>query len=93
MSDLEPQPPAGAPQPAGESGESKEQKFVRLATKRTQAALSKIRLLTNLSASSYRYTPEQADRIVAALREAVDEVDAKFKKIKREGGPAQPFSL
>ena len=38
--------------------ESKEEKFVRLAVKRTQAALVKVRLLGNLSGSSYRYTEE-----------------------------------
>jgi hypothetical protein len=64
-------------------GETKEQRFQRLATKRTQAALQKIRLLGNLSGSSYSYTLEQAEKIVNALRLAVDAVEAKFN---RSGG-------
>ena len=44
--------------PEAVQGETKEQRFQRLATKRTQAALQKIRLITNLTSSSYAYTPE-----------------------------------
>lgn len=73
--------------------ESKEEKFVRLATKRTQAALVKIRLLGNLTTSSYRYTEEQANRITAALRQAIDEIDGKFKKIRGQKVGDQPFSF
>ena len=73
--------------------ESKEAKFGRLATKRTQAALVKIRLLGNLTSSSYRYTEEQANRIISALRQAVDEVDGKFKKVRGQQVGDQPFSL
>jgi len=80
----------GAPQGAQET---KEQKFARLATKRTQAALGKIKLLGNLAASSYRYTPEQAARIIASLRQAVDEVEAKLNKVRGSRGPEQSFSL
>ena len=63
-------------------GETKEQKFARLATKRTQAALQKIRLLGNLTGSSYAYTPEQAARIVGALRAAVGAVEAKLNRVR-----------
>ena len=82
----------------GEEGqgtqETKEQKFARLATKRTQTALGKIRLLGNLAASSYRYTPEQAGRIVGALRQAVTEVENKFNRVRgSDGGGEQSFSL
>jgi len=73
--------------------ETKEQKFVRLATKRTQAALGKIRLLSNLTSSSYRYTPEQAAKIVGSLRQAVTEVENKFNRVRGAGGAEQSFSL
>ncbi len=74
-------------------GETKEQKFQRLATKRTQAALQKIRLITNLTSSSYAYTPEQAAKIIGSLRAAVDAVEAKFNRV-RGTQPADPsFSL
>ena len=73
--------------------ETKEQKFARLATKRTQAALQKIRLITNLTGSSYAYTPEQAAKIIAALRAAVNVVEAKFNRIRGTQGAETSFSL
>ncbi len=77
--------------PEAVPGETKEQRFQRLATKRTQAALQKIRLLGNLTSSSYGYTPEQASKIVAALRMAVDAVEAKFNRVR--GAPAAETSF
>jgi hypothetical protein len=74
-------------------GETKEQRFQRLATKRTQAALQKIRLLGNLTSSSYAYTPEQAGRIIGALRAAVDAIEAKFNRVRGSGKPETSFSL
>ena len=74
-------------------GETKEQKFQRLATKRTQAALQKIRLITNLTSSSYAYTPEQAAKIVGTLRAAVDAVEAKFNRIRGSRPAETIFSL
>ena len=68
-------------------GETKEQRFQRLATKRTQAALQKIRLLGNLTSSSYAYTPEQAAKIISALREAVGTVEAKFNRVRGTQAP------
>ena len=79
----------------GEPGtqETKEQKFSRLATKRTQTALQKIKLLGNLSGSSYQYTSEQAARIISSLRQAVDGVEGKFNKVRGSGSAEPPFSL
>ena len=74
-------------------GETKEQRFQRLATKRTQAALQKIRLLGNLSGSSYSYTLEQADRILGALRAEVDAVEAKFNRAGGRKKSGSEFSL
>ena len=74
-------------------GETKEQRFQRLATKRTQAALQKIRLLGNLTTSSYAYTPEQAAKIIGALRAAVGTVEAKFNKIRGTGTSDTAFTL
>ena len=73
-------------------GETKEQRFQRLATKRTQAALQKIRLLGNLSGSSYSYTLEQAEKIVNALRLAVSAVEAKFNRTGGQKSDSE-FSL
>ena len=76
-----------------EAGETKEQKFARLATKRTQAALVKIRLLSNLATSSYSYTDEQAGKIISSLRVAIDAVEAKFRKVRGAARPEQSFTL
>ncbi len=74
-------------------GETKEQRFQRLATKRTQAALQKIRLLCNLTSSSYAYTPEQAAKIVGALRAAVGTVEAKFNRVRGTQAAETSFTL
>ena len=74
-------------------GETKEQRFQRLATKRTQAALQKIRLISNLTSSSYAYTPEQAAKIIGALRAAVDTVEAKFNRVRGTQVGASSFTL
>ena len=74
-------------------GETKEQRFQRLATKRTQAALQKIRLLSNLTSSSYAYTPEQAAKILGALRAAVDAVEAKFNRVRGSQNAETSFTL
>ena len=74
-------------------GETKEQRFQRLATKRTQAALQKIRLLGNLTTSSYGYTPEQAAKIISALRAAVETVEAKFNRVRGTQNAETSFSL
>ena len=73
--------------------ESKEEKFARLAAKRTQAALVKVRLLGNLTGSSYRYTEEQANKILSSLRQAVDELEGKFRKVRGQKMGDQPFSF
>ncbi|MBI4596816.1 MAG: hypothetical protein HY737_00250 [Candidatus Omnitrophica bacterium] len=77
----------------GVQGETKEQRFQRLASKRTQAALQKIRLLGNLTSSSYAYMPEQAAKIVGALRAAVDAVEAKFNRVRGAQAAEIPFAL
>lgn len=63
-------------------GESKSDKFKRLATKRVKNAILKVELITNLSGSSYEYTPEQVEKILTALQGSVDKVKAAFSKQK-----------
>ena len=60
--------------------ESKEEKFKRLAEKRVNAALDKIRLIGNLAGPQYTFTPEKIETIIAALKSAVAEVEEKFQK-------------
>jgi len=63
-------------------GESKGDKFKRLASKRVVNAIQKIELITNLAAPSYEYTPEQVEKILSALQGSVDKVKAAFSKQK-----------
>ena len=65
-------------------GESKADKFKRLAAKRVTNAISKVELITNLAGSSYEYTPEQVEKILTALQGSVDKVKAAFSKQKIE---------
>ena len=60
------------------AGESKADKFRRLAKKRVPAALAKIRLIGNLGGSGYEYTPEQVAKIETALKEASASVVEKL---------------
>lgn len=60
--------------------ESKQAKFKRLAERRVNVALDKIRLIGNLSSPQYGFMPEQVDKIIIALQEAISEVESKFRK-------------
>lgn len=75
----------------GAAPETPEDKFKRLATLRVNNALDKIRLIGNLSGADYRYTGEQAQKIIESLKTAVQEVENRFSKTaaKKE----QNFSL
>jgi hypothetical protein len=61
-------------------GETKEDKFKRLAEKRVNGALDKIRIIGNLASPQYAFNSEQIERIISALRTAVSDVEAKFQK-------------
>ena len=66
---------AGKPTPA----ETKRDKFVRLAERRTSVALRAIRLIGNLSnKNNYDYGPEDARKIAAALARGIDEMKRRF---------------
>ena len=64
------------------AGESKSDKFKRLASKRVVNAISKIELIANLAAPSYESTPEEVAKILAALQGSVDKVKVAFSKQK-----------
>ncbi|MDD5423130.1 MAG: hypothetical protein PHT32_06910 [Candidatus Omnitrophica bacterium] len=66
------------------AGESKSDKFKRLASKRVVNAISKVELIANLAGSSYEYTPEEVTKILTALQGSVDKVKAAFSKQKIE---------
>jgi len=64
--------------------ETKHDKFKRLATPRVTNALKKIELIGNLASSSYEYTPEEVEKIFAALLQTLDSTKARFAKGKKE---------
>jgi len=63
---------------AGDSGESKTEKFSRLGTDRLKKALKAIKALKNLSGSQYEHTPEQIDVIEEKLQAALDDTISSF---------------
>ncbi|MBL7158130.1 MAG: hypothetical protein ISS91_01290 [Candidatus Omnitrophica bacterium] len=73
------------------NGETKNEKFKRLASKRVTNAIKKIELIGHLSASSYECTQEEVDKIVVALQDALEGIKAKFSKTKK--ADASKFQL
>ena len=61
-------------------GESKHDKFKRIATKRVTNAIKKIELLGSLSGYSYEYSEEEVEKIFSALQETVNNTKALFSK-------------
>lgn len=59
--------------------ESKHEKFVRIATSRTQKVLDSLRILGNCAnTQTYEYTKEEVDKIFKNIRAAMEEVRHKF---------------
>ena len=71
-------------QPPVNPNESKAQKFTRLANKRVNTALAKIRLIGNLGTSQYESTPEQIGLILKVLENEVLMVGKAFTKTKAD---------
>ena len=73
------------------SKRSRRERFVSLAESRVNKTLHHIKLIGNLSdPSNYDYSQEQADKIIAALDTAIEDVRARFDR----GGELEPgFSL
>ncbi|NQT75417.1 MAG: hypothetical protein HQ566_02720 [Candidatus Omnitrophica bacterium] len=68
-------------------GESKSDKFKRLAAQRVTNALKKIELIGNLSSPGYEYAQEEVDKIFSALQQTLDNTKARFSKsIEKETG-------
>jgi len=59
--------------------ESKHEKFVRIATDRTQKLLDSLRILGNCAnTQTYEYTKEEVEKIFNSIRSAIEEVRHKF---------------
>lgn len=69
------------------SGETKREKFVRLAEARTNKIIDMLQLLGNCSNSStYEYTQQDVDKIFSAIESEVREAKKKFAKTESVKG-------
>lgn len=67
--------------------ESKSVRFIRLAERRTNAALKIMGHIANLgNRNQYEYTEEQANAILTALQAAHSAIKAKFQGVKSSAG-------
>lgn len=67
------------------SGETKEDKFQRIATKRTRRLLREIRLLGNCAnTSTYTYTQDDITKIFRTVEGEIKRVKALFDKPKED---------
>jgi hypothetical protein len=65
--------------------ETKNERFKRIATKRTNEILEKIRILGNCSnRSSYEYTDEEVNKIFSEIEKQLKSTKAKFSSGKRD---------
>ena len=65
--------------------ETRNERFRRIATKRTNEILEKIRILGNCSnRSSYEYTDEEVNKIFSEIEKQLKLIKAKFLAEKRE---------
>ena len=62
------------------AGESKADKFKRLAAPRVNKILKALDTLGNCSGSSYEYTPEQVEAMFSAIDKKLGETKDKFQK-------------
>ncbi len=63
--------------------ESRSEKFKRVATKRTNELLEKIRILGNCSnKSTYEYTDEEVAKIFKSLEKQLEAIKTKFSNKK-----------
>ena len=65
-------------------GESKHDKFKRLASQRVTNAIKKIELIGNLSSSGYEYAAEEIEKIFTSLQQTLDSTKSRFSKAKKE---------
>jgi len=63
---------------------NKSDNFKRIAEKRVNLVLDKMRLIGNLSDTRYyEYSNEDAQKVVRALKKGLNEIDSKFKSKKK----------
>ena len=66
------------------SHERKQARFRRLAAKRTDVVLDKLRILSNCANTQlYKYSDEEVKKILKAIEDQLNVVSARFRKKKR----------
>ncbi len=67
------------------SNESQKERFKRLASKRTNEVLRKLKVLGNCAnTQAYEYTSEEVNKIFSAIHQKVKEIEAKFRTSREE---------
>ena len=65
--------------------ESKQDRFKRIASKRTNEVLEKVRILGNCAnKNSYEYTETEVNKIFAEIEKQLKLMKAKFSEVKKE---------
>ncbi len=65
--------------------ESKNEKFIRIASPRVNSVIDKLDILSNCASANYEYTEEQVEAMFDAIRNAVDACYEQFRpKAKAE---------
>lgn len=61
--------------------ETPEERFRRLATRRTNAVLDELRKLGNLSnRTNYSYSEEEVERVFTAIYETLADIESRFQR-------------
>ena len=73
----------------------KRERFLRVASARTEKILNLTRLLGNCTnTSNYSYTEEEVNHIFKSIREELDIQETKFRmKLKEDSGKRKRFTL
>jgi CHASE1-domain containing sensor protein len=82
---------AEAPEAEAPKNETPRERFQRLAPARTNAALKRIQLLSNLASSAYDFENSESAQIIEALFDAVHDLKRKFEK--KTGGKKSGFTF
>jgi len=71
-------------QVAGDSGETRNQKFLRLGKSRIRKTLDDMDLLINLSSPQYEAFPENVEKMINILKLKVQDIEKSFKAYRSD---------
>lgn len=76
------------------TGETKEQKFIRIMPKRVNVALDKLRLVKNVFGSKqYAMSEEQYNKVISVLLKSVGEIESAYKSRNKKATELETFEL